>query len=83
MWLSQIWVIFIFEKLVTKTYKNSRPTIDLGLTKIQSVAPWEIASIFIILNLSDCHNRQRMSLASRASYKLGGQVPQKLEGTIS
>ena len=45
--------------------------------KFQSVAPWAIASIFTILNLSDCHNRQRMSLASRESDKLGGQVPQK------
>ena len=34
--------------------------------------PRAIALICSILNFNDCHNRQRMSVASRASDKLGG-----------
>ena len=44
--------------------------------KLQTVATWAIASICSILNFNDCHNRNRMSVASRANDKLGGgQVP--------
>ena len=35
-----------------------------------------IASVCSILNFNYCHNRQCMSVASRASDKLGGQAPQ-------
>ena len=43
--------------------------------KLQTMAPWAIASICSISNFNDCHNRQRISVASRASDKLRGQVP--------
>ena len=47
-----------------------------GKYKITASGPWTIASICSILNFSDCHNRQSMSVASRASDKFWGQVPQ-------
>ena len=53
--------------------QGSTLPIKVGASKKnQTVAPWAIASIFTILNLSDCHNRQRMSVASRESDKWGG-----------
>ena len=42
--------------------------------KLQTVAPWAIASIYSTLNFNDCHNRQRMAVASD---KFRGQVPPK------
>ena len=55
--------------------------------KLQTEAPWATASIFTILNLSHCHNRQRMSAASRTSNTLGGggdgQVPRKFSCPMS
>ena len=52
-------------------------------TKLQTVAPWAIAAIFTILNFSDCHNRQRMSVASRAIDKLGGRAGQGPPKSVS
>ena len=50
--------------------------------KLQTEGLRAIASICSILNFSDCHNRQRMLVASRASDKFGGaSTPQ--EGPIS
>ena len=46
--------------------------------KFQTVAPWAIASIFTILNLSDCHNKQHMSVAIWASDKLGWASTSKI-----
>ena len=56
--------------------------------KVQTVATMAIASICSFSNFNDCHNRNRMVVASRASDKLRGKypkifLPQGQEGPIS
>ena len=68
-----------FEQGLTLTVARLPGATDFrwGQVKKYRQWPWAIASICSILNVNDCHKRQHMSVASRASDKLGGQVPQK------
>ena len=49
---------------------------DFRWGQVKNYRQWAIALICTILNLSDCHNRQRMSVAGRA-INLGGKYPKK------
>ena len=70
--------IITFKQGSTLTVARLPGATNFRRGQVKNYRQWAISSICSIFNVSDCHNRHRMSVASWASDKfVGGKCPKK------